>query len=38
MKYDAQFRVIFDAIRQLMAPPDKKRRGIGFLVKEKAGI
>jgi len=37
-KYDAQFRVVFDAIRQLMAPPDKKRRGIGFLVKEKAGI
>ncbi len=37
-KYDAQFRVVFDAIRQLMAPPDKKKRGIGFLVKEKAGI
>ncbi len=35
-KYDAQFRVVFDAIRQLMAPPDKKKRGIGFLVKEKA--
>ena len=31
-KYDAQFSVVFDAIRQLMAPPaptDKKRR-IGF--------
>jgi len=36
-KYDAQFRVVFDAIRRLMVPPDKKRRGIGFLVKEKAG-
>jgi len=36
-KYDAQFKVVFDAIRQLMAPPDKKKRGIGFLVKEKAG-
>ena len=35
-KYDAQFRVVFDAIRQMMAPPDKKKRGIGFLVKEKA--
>lgn len=35
-KYDAQFRVVFDTIRQLMAPPDKKNRGIGFLVKEKA--
>jgi hypothetical protein len=25
-KYDAQFRVVFDAIRQLMAPPDKPRK------------
>jgi len=29
-KYDAQFRVVFDAIRQLMAPPEPKRRTIGF--------
>jgi len=29
-KYDAQFRVVFDAIRQLMAPPEAKRRPIGF--------
>jgi len=36
-KYDAQFRVVFDAIRQLMAPPDKKKRGIGFVVRESAG-
>ena len=35
-KYDAQIRVVFDAIRQLMAPPDKKKRGIGFVVCEKA--
>lgn len=33
-KYDAQFRVVFDAIRQLMAPPDKPRKKIGFGVKE----
>ena len=33
---DGQIRTLFQAIRQLMAPPDKKRRGIGFLVKEKA--
>ena len=27
-KYDAQFKVVFDAIRQLMAPPpEPKRRG-----------
>jgi hypothetical protein len=29
-KYDAQFRVVFDAIRQLMTPPEPKRRRIGF--------
>ncbi len=34
-KYDAQFRVVFDAIRQLMAPSEPQRRKIGFLVKEK---
>ncbi|MEW6587004.1 MAG: hypothetical protein AB1442_15525 [Nitrospirota bacterium] len=30
-KYDAQFKVIFDAIRELMAPPEPKGRTIGFL-------
>ncbi len=30
-KYDAQFKVVFDAIRQLMVPPPEPRRGrIGF--------
>lgn len=29
-KYDAQFRVVFDAIRQLMAPPKPKKNQIGF--------
>jgi hypothetical protein len=29
-KYDAQFRVVFDAIRELMKPPAKPRRRIGF--------
>ncbi len=29
-KYDAQFRVVFDAIRQLMTPPEPKKRKIGF--------
>jgi phage regulator Rha-like protein len=32
-KYDAQFKVVFDAIRQLMSPPKTKRREIGFHVK-----
>ena len=27
-KYDEQFSVVFEAIRQLMAPPDKKQRKI----------
>ena len=30
-KYDAQFKVVFDAIRQLMEQPKTKRRRIGFL-------
>jgi len=29
-KYDAQFKGVFDALRQLMMPPDKPRRPIGF--------
>jgi len=29
-RYDAQFRVVFDAIRELMAPQAKVRRPIGF--------
>ncbi|MDP3775108.1 MAG: hypothetical protein Q8Q85_12670 [Gemmatimonadales bacterium] len=29
-KYDAQFRVVFDAIRELMVPPAPVRRRIGF--------
>jgi len=29
-KYDAQFKVVFDAIRELMAPPAGKKLPIGF--------
>jgi hypothetical protein len=29
-KYDAQFKVVFEAIRQLMMPPDPPTRRIGF--------
>jgi hypothetical protein len=29
-KYDAQFREVFEAIRQLMVPPEPKKRPIGF--------
>lgn len=31
-KYDAQFKGVFEAIRQLMAPPVPPRRRIGFHV------
>lgn len=29
-KYDAQFKVVFDAIKELMRPPEKSKRPIGF--------
>ncbi len=29
-KYDAQFKVVFDAIRALMEPPAEKAKPIGF--------
>jgi hypothetical protein len=34
MKYDEQFQVVFEAIRQLMTPPDPPRKRIGFEAKE----
>ena len=33
-KYDVQFKVVFDAIRKLMAPPESKRSRIGFRPEE----
>jgi hypothetical protein len=33
-KYDVQFKMVFDAIRKLMASPEPKRRQIGFRVNE----
>jgi hypothetical protein len=29
-KYDGQFAIVFEAIKQLMAPPEEKSRRIGF--------
>ncbi len=29
-KYDSQFKVVFDALRNLMEPPEKPKAGIGF--------
>src|SRR5947209_16302641 len=36
-KYDAQFKVVFDAIRQLMSPPAAGRRTIGFRARACGG-
>lgn len=32
-RYDAQFKAVFDAIRQLMEPPAPAKRKIGFMAK-----
>lgn len=34
-KYDAQFKVVFDAIRQLMTTPEPREKKIGFRVRER---
>ena len=35
-KYDGQFKIVFDALRQLMQPPpEKHKRAIGFHVDQK---
>jgi len=34
-KYDAQFKIVFDAIRRLMTEPAMPRRQIGFHVRER---
>ncbi len=34
-KYDGQFKIVFDALRALVAPPVKPKRKIGFGLKEK---
>jgi len=34
-KYDEQFRVVFDVLNVLMAPPEPKRKRIGFLAKDR---
>ncbi len=37
-KYDSQFRVVFEAIRQLMAGPESQPKKIGFQVREKRPV
>jgi len=29
-RYDSKFKAVFDAIRQLMTPPEPKKKKIGF--------
>jgi hypothetical protein len=33
-QYDKQFKVVFEVLNELMAPPEPKRKEIGFHVKE----
>jgi hypothetical protein len=34
-KYDGQFKIVFEAIRKLMMPPDKPKTEIGFTSRKK---
>ena len=34
-KYDKQFKIVFDAIRAFMSPPEKPRKRIGFELRER---
>ncbi len=33
-KYDEQFKIVFEALRQLLIPPEKPKRQFGFIVEE----
>lgn len=37
-KYDAQFRIVFEAIRELMTEPEPPRKQIGFGVRERKAV
>jgi len=32
VKYDSQFKIVFDALRKIIEPPQKARKSIGFRV------
>ena len=36
--YDAQFRVVFEALRQLIDPPEPPRKQIGFGVRDRGAV
>jgi len=33
-KYDGQFKIVFEALHQILAPPEKPKRPFGFTVEE----
>jgi len=37
-KYDEQFRLVFEAIRELMIPPEPKKNPLGFHVNEEPSV
>jgi len=37
-KYDSQFKVVFEALRQLMTPPPALTKQIGFQVRERRAV
>jgi hypothetical protein len=37
-KYDSQFKIVFEAIRQLMMPPSPPAKQIGFHVRERRAV
>ena len=37
-KYDVQFRAVFDAIRELMTPPEPAHKQIGYHVRERRAV
>ncbi len=37
-KYDGQFQIVFEAIRQLIEIEDKQRRKIGFIARERQAV
>jgi hypothetical protein len=37
-KYDGQFQIVFEAIRQLIEQPEQPKRKIGFIVKERQAV
>jgi hypothetical protein len=37
-KYDGQFQIVFEAIRQLIEVEEKPKRKIGFIAKERQAV